>query len=268
MFVRKCCAHRSEGLCPDLAVCIAAPAHPPALAQVVGLRGFGLLQEPADATELVQAASPQQHAAAVLQHATSPELVESLCAASSHLSLRCAGNSTSTSSSCSGSRLCPVCAAGSVDPGSSNSSSVRSPCTTRSAGSLSPLLAGLAGLPKLSCLTVSSITCCGAPLTVDAAAATALSRASNLTSLQLSDTGLTDAAVNTLVAQGLPHLRRLVLDYNPGVTAEVLPDGLVQGCTGLRELSVLRTGIRNAAAEFKARMLGTNPHLVVKSSAR
>lgn len=145
---------------------------------------------------------------------------------------------------------------------------MHSPCTTLSGGSLSPLLAALAGLPKLSCLTVSSITCCGAPLAVDAAAATALSRAIKLTSLQLSDTGLTDAAVNTLVAQGLPHLRRLVLDYNPGVTAEVLPDGLVQACTGLRELSVLRTGIRNAAAEFKARMLSTNPHLVVKSSAR
>jgi hypothetical protein len=150
-------------------------------------------------------------------------------------------------------------------PGS-NSSAV---CSGGEGCSLQVLFSALGSLPRLSSVTVCSLTCAGKVLVVDAAAAAVLGRAANqLTRLQLSDTGLTDAAVDVLVAAGLTRLRRLVLDSNPGVTAAVLPDSLVVGLCELRELSVMRTGIRVDAAAFKARMLGLLPRLVIKSSAR
>jgi hypothetical protein len=134
---------------------------------------------------------------------------------------------------------------------------------------LQPLLAAAASLPHLGCLTLASITCGQQPLVVDVPAAQALCVASGLTSLQLCDVGLTDAAANALVESGsLTQIRRLVLDSNLPLSAAVLPDGLASQLTGLRELSVLRTGIRASGAGFKARMLALHPGLTLKSSAR
>jgi hypothetical protein len=105
-------------------------------------------------------------------------------------------------------------------------------------------------------------------LQLDAAAASVLAGACGLTSLQLSDVGLTNDAVDALLRGGLTQLRRLVLDNNMALTAAMLPDDVAATCTQLRELGVLRTGIRADAAAFKGRILRLNPHVAIKSSAR
>lgn len=254
----------------------------------MGLRGFGLLEEAGGGVgsragagvtlpqlSSLEMASTGSAAAAAL---TGESVVaasacaggeDSLCIAAGQLSFSsyvqdsncCAQH---TACSCMGAGMC-VSAADISSPGS-NSSAV---CSGGEECSLQVLFSALGSLPLLRSVTVCSLTCAGKVLVVDAAAAAVLGRAANqLTRLQLSDTGLTDAAVDVLVAAGLTRLRRLVLDSNPGVTAAVLPDSLVVGLCELRELSVMRTGIRVDAAAFKARMLGLLPRLVIKSSAR
>lgn len=134
--------------------------------------------------------------------------------------------------------------------------------------SLSLLASAVASLPQLVCLSVCSLRCGGVALQLDAAAASVLAGASGLSSLQLSDVGLTDAAVEGLLRGGLTQLRRLVLDNNMCLTSAMLPDDLAATCTQLRDLGVLRTGIRADAAAFKSRIMRLNPHLAIKSSAR
>ncbi|KAF8065817.1 CSP41B [Scenedesmus sp. PABB004] len=135
------------------------------------------------------------------------------------------------------------------------------------AGGLEAVMAAIAGLPQLSSLSWTAIYAAKAshaPLTLDEAAAAALCGASALTSLSLCDCGLSDAGVNAIAA-GLSQLQVLKLDQNPGVSPDVLPPA-VAARLRLRELSVLRTGIRHPA--FRARLVALHPRLVVKSSTR
>lgn len=254
----------------------------------MGLRGFGLLEEAGGGvgsragagvtlpqlSSLEMASTGSAAAAALTEESVVAASAcaggeDSLCIAAGQLSFSsyvqdgncCAQH---TACSCMGAGMC-VSAADISSP-ESNSSAV---CSGGEECSLQVLFSALGALPRLRSVTVCSLTCAGKVLVVDAAAAAVLGRAVNqLTRLQLSDTGLTDAAVDVLVAAGLTRLRRLVLDSNPGVTAAVLPDSLVVGLSELRELSVMRTGIRADAAAFKARMLGLLPRLEIKSSGR
>jgi len=230
----------------------------PLCVQVLGLRGFGVLPDP-----VAPSAAPVNRQASSEApsdcSASTTFADDALCAHTSNLCLSSSYDSTGSSSGSAGSKLCSASQAGRCSSGNLSGSS---------GGSLQPLMAVLAALPKLTCLTVSSVTCDGQTLSVDQAAAADLAAARRLTSLQLTDTGLTDAALNALVTHGLTHLRRLVVDNNLKVTADVLPDEVATMLTELQELGVLRTGIRATAAGFKARMLQLHPRLLIKSSAR
>eukprot|EP00775_Hariotina_reticulata_P011614 gene11614-11758_t len=104
-------------------------------------------------------------------------------------------------------------------------------------------------------------------LSLDPAAAVQLAAATQLTGLSLVDCGLNDTAVNTL-ASSLTGLQVLKLDSNPMVTQNVLPGDVARQMSSLKELCVLRTGIRLGAKEFKKRLESLHPGLHVKSSAR
>lgn len=229
------------------------------LFQVLGLRGFGLLPESVEHGQGItrsSASSPPiaHHRGFMWSHA--------LCATANHLDV------SSSTCSCSGGRQ-----HGALSDNHGGSSSAN--CATRCVSScclckasVSPLASAVASLPKLVCLSVCSVRCGGVALQLDAAAASVLAGASGLSSLQLSDVGLTNDAVEALLRGGLTQLRRLVLDNNMALTSAMLPGDLAATCTQLRELSVLRTGIRADAAAFKGRILRLNPHVAIKSSAR
>jgi hypothetical protein len=104
-------------------------------------------------------------------------------------------------------------------------------------------------------------------LSLDPDAAVQLAAATQLTGLWLVDCGLDDIAVNTL-ASSLTGLQVLKLDSNPMVTQNVLPGDIARQMSSLKELCVLRTGIRLGAKEFKKRLESLHPGLHVKSKAR
>lgn len=190
---------------------------------------------------------------------------DGLCATANHLSLSSSYDST-CSRSC-GKRHITLSDSSRGSSGTNGIMPTSSLCCLCEV-SLSTLVSAVAGLPQLVCLSVCSVRCGGVALQLDAAAASVLAGASGLSSLQLSDVGLTNDAVDALLRGGLTQLRRLVLDNNMALTAAMLPDDLAATCMQLRELGVLRTGIRADAAAFKGRMLRLNPHLAIKSSAR
>jgi hypothetical protein len=243
--------------------------------QALGLRGIGLVEPVAARQEVRVTTAAAAAAAAATCPADTSHLVAAEQARQADVSSSGSSGEASTEDG-----LCHVLKQQASLSGSGGSNSgmnggirASSSSSSSSSTSLQVLLEAAASLPRLACLTLSHMACNGQQLVVDEAAAAALAGGvAHLTSLQLADVGLTDAAGNSLLggaANALaPQLRKLNLDSNLRLTADVLPDGLASRLVRLQELSVLRTGIRAHAAAFKARMLRLHPQLHVKSSAR
>lgn len=182
------------------------------------------------------------------------------------------GGSSSSSIVADGATPSASASSSSLDSSASaapSAASAASSSSSSSDGGVAELMAAIAGLPALHQLTLCGVSGGGqeALLASGPDAAAALSHATQLTRLVLVDVGLDDASVNRL-ASCLTGLRALKLDANPLVTHDALPPDVAAQLRCLKELCVLRTGIRLRARSFKARLESLHPGLTVKSCAR